>query len=64
MNRAYVNVPAVDSFELHKNSTLGVGDSGFSGSRDESGLRSNDTRLSVFSDINGSGTGVRLGELM
>ena len=61
MNRTFFVDPVLDTFELTKNSTFGGGDSGFSGSREISGLSSHETRLSLFSDISG-GAGMRLGE--
>ena len=63
MDRTILIDPLVDSFELTKNSTFGGGDSGFSGSREESGLHSHETRLSLYSDISG-GAGMRLGEFL
>ena len=64
MDRTYLAGPSMSSFDMTKNSTFGGGDSGFSGSRDDSALRTNDTRLSALSNISGSGVGIRLGELI
>ena len=61
MNRTFFVDPVLDTFELTKNSTFGGGDSGFSGSRDNSGLSNHESRLSLLSDISG-GAGMRLGE--
>ena len=62
MNRTRFPDPSLNPFELTKNSTLGV-DSGFSGSRDDSGLSRHETRLSNFSSISG-GACMRLGEFL
>ena len=61
MDRTYLAAPSMSSFDMTKNSTFGGGDSGFSGSRDESVMQANATRLSALSNISGSGVGIRLG---
>ena len=61
MNRTMLIDPALDTFELTKNSTFGGGDSGFSGSRDESDVNRDITRLSNYSTISG-GACLQLGE--
>ena len=64
MNRTCLPDPEAGIFEMTKNSTFGGGDSGFSGSRDESGIRSNETRLSVYSSISGGCISMRMGEFL
>ena len=61
MNRTCFPDPNLGTFELTKNSTFGDGDSGFN-SRDDSGLRQTETRLSNLSTI-GDGASSRMGML-
>ena len=59
MNRTFFPDPSLNPFELTKNSTFGGGDSGI-GTRDDSGMRQDETRLSNFSTISG-GVCLRMG---
>ena len=62
MNRTFLPDPELGTFELTKNSTFGGGDSGFSGSQNESNSRGNETGISVYSSISG-GASIRMGML-
>ena len=64
MNRTFMPDPELGTFEITKNSTFGGGDSGFSGSRNDSNSnsRNNETGISIYSSISG-GASIRLGML-